>query len=213
MFSRDSLIDCLSFNADIGILNLPFTDKFIRDFTGFFDRYSKSYSLRNAVCAVDQCVYADYFAFLIYQRAATIPGIDGRVGLDKICICFWAVRFMTDRNITIKRADHTCGYTMLKTKRASDGNGQLSNPKILRRSQTRNGEVGSFYPNDGNVAVRICSYNFSGYLLVIQCDNYAISALYYVGVCQDKSITFYNYARANTLAFALISSRIVHTRV
>src|SRR5262249_13388450 len=131
---RQRLVDLLDRDAQLAVARVTRLHDLVLDMHRHVDRHRERQALEAAAAAADLRIHTDNFTLEIEQRAAGIPGVDRRIGLDE-----------RDVGITRQRArlgaDDARGHSIFETERLADRHDPLANLGRFRVADLDVGQI------------------------------------------------------------------------
>ncbi len=145
---RQLLANILHRDADAAANHLAVLLQLLFDVQGQIDRNGERHAHIAAGTAINLRIDADHFAIDVEQRAAGIPGIHGRIGLNEGDVT--AVAAIVQGST--ERADHARGDAVLKSERRTNGDGPLTRAQFGRIAKAYRRQAGRGYFDQRHIA-------------------------------------------------------------
>ena len=149
---------------------------------GKVDGNSETDALVSAGVGGDGGIDSDNFTVEIYQRSATVAGIDGGIGLDEI----FAVGNAQSASF---RANDAGRDRAFQSERLTQGQYPIADLRGIAVAQFDGGQgSGAFDMKHGQIGCGI-GFDIDGlkFAAVLQADHYLASAFHHVVICQDRA--------------------------
>ena len=111
--------------------------------------------VEQAILRQDGGVNADQLTVEVHQRAAGVPAVNRRIGLDKVFVVFHV------QAATAQRGDNPGGHGFAQTKRVTDSHGVVADAQRIRISQLNRRQVFRILNlNQRDIGARIFAHDF-----------------------------------------------------